>query len=380
MPIMERTTVDIREEMALAALGGMFSVTEVADRYGVTRPTVRLWRERYRTLGRGGLNDDSHAPHGCPHQISEEIENLVVVERERFGWGSKKILRRLEDEHPEVELPSRSAVDAILRRRGMTAQRTRRRPRPRSPFLQRYTPSEPAELTTIDYKGQFSMGNGRYCFPLTMADSVSRYLLACHALSSTRLEEAWPVITGVFRKYGLPLAMQSDNGPPFGSPNGGLSTLSVRLMKLDILPVFSRPGRPQDNGKHERMHRDLKAETTRPPATDNAAQQRVFDAFQRRFNVDRPHESLQMRRPANVFQPSPRPYPQRIKRPEYPGHFEVRKVSSTGEIRLAGDNIFIGRALGGERIALEPIDDFLFVVHFYAFAIGKLDTASKTLI
>lgn len=372
--------MDIREEIALAALGGMYSVTEIALRYGVTRPTVRVWRERYREHGQAGLKDRSHATRNCPHKLSAELEELIVAERERFGWGSKKILRRLQDAHPGLELPSRSAIDAVLQRRGLVNKQRRPRSRGESPFRHRYTPSAPAELMTIDHKGQFRMGNGKYCYALTIADNVSRYLLACEALGSSSLEEAWPVIVRVFREHGLPTAMHSDNGPPFGSPSGGLSTMSVRLMKLNVLPVFSRPGSPQDNGKHERMHLDLKAETTRPPAFDAAGQQAKFDQFRHRYNVERPHEALEMRRPANVFVASSRPYPRRPHAPEYPGHFEVRKVSDSGAIKLEGRSIFVGHALAGEQVGLQATGEQLYSVHFHAFAIGKVDMASNKFI
>lgn len=376
----ERTIVDLREEMALMALDGRFTVTEVAERYGVTRPTVRLWRDRYREDGRSGMNDLSHAPRSCPHRVDEQIEQLIVSERERFGWGAKKILRRLENAHPELDLPGRSGIDAVLRRRGLIRNKARRRNRASSPFRARYTATTPGELMTIDHKGQFRMGNGQYCFPLTIADNVSRYVLACQALSSTRLFEAWPVITRVFRQHGLPKAMQSDNGPPFGSPNGGLSTMSVRLMTLGVLPVFGRPAHPQDNGRHERMHLDLKAETTRPPALNLPAQQRRFDDFQLRFNVERPHQALAMQTPANVFTLSPRTYPKRPSPPDYAGHFEKRKVSANGHIKLAGHDIFIAHALEGQTLGLEPVDEHLLAVHFYGFILGKVDTALHTFI
>lgn len=372
--------VDLREEMALLALDERFTLTEVAERYGVTRPTVRLWRDRYREHGRSGMNDLSHAPRSCPHRIDEQIEQLIVEERKRFGWGAKKILRRLEDAHPELDLPGRSGVDAVLRRRGLVRPQRRRRDRVSSPFRARYAATAPGELMTIDHKGQFRMGNGKYCFPLTIADHVSRYLLACQALTSTSLSEAWPVITRVFREHGLPEAMQSDNGPPFGSPNGGLSTMSVRLMTLGVLPVFGRPAHPQDNGRHERMHLDLKAETTRPPALNQPAQQKRFDLFQMRFNVERPHEGIDMQRPANVFTPSPRPYPRRPSPPDYPAHFETRKVSANGQIKLGGHHVFIANALAGQIIGLEPVSEQLCAVHFYQFILGKLDTALNTFI
>ena len=372
--------MDLREEMALLALEGRFTVTEVALRYGVTRPTVRLWRDRYREHGRTGLDDRSHAPQDCPHRTSEEIEQLVLAERERYGWGSRKILRRLQDADPELAVPGRSAIDGILRRHGLVQRRRRQRPEAASPFQRRYSATEPAELMTIDHKGQFRMGNGRYCFPLTIVDNVSRYLLACQALTSTRLAEAWPVITHVFREHGLPKAMQSDNGPPFGSPNGGLSTMSVRLMVLGILPVFGRPAHPQDNARHERMHGDLKKETTRPPARSHDPQQESFNAFRRRYNFERPHEGIGMQRPANVFRASSRPYPRHTRGPDYPAHFETRKVSANGAIKLLGIPIFIGQALAGHTLALEPTDDQLYTVHFYDFVLGKLDTDKNTFI
>lgn len=379
MGILERTIVDIREEIALMALDRRFTVTEVAQRYGLSRPTVRLWRDRYREQGREGLEDRSHAPRTCPHRMSDEFEELIVAERERYRWGSKKILRRLEDAHPLLVLPGRSAVDAVLRRRGLVERPMRRRRAPSSPFRRRYAASEPGELMTIDHKGHFRLGNGRYCYPLTIVDSVSRYVLACSAVTSTRLVEAWPVIVDVFREYGLPRAMQSDNGPPFGTAQGGLSLMSVRLMMLGVLPVFSRPAHPQDNGRHERMHRDLKAETTRPPAANRASQQRSFDAFVERYNADRPHEALDMRRPLHVFKPSPRPY-RSPRPPEYPAYFETRKVTSIGQIRLRNRQIFVSSALAGQTIGLQPTDEHLYTVHFYHFVIGKVDTALNTFI
>ena len=373
MPIRERTAVDIREEMAVMARDERFTVSEVAVRYGVSRPTVRLWRDRYREEGRAGLVDRSHAAHGCPHQMSEAVVALILAEAARFDWGSKKILRRLRDGHPDLELPGRSAVDALLSRHGLVKRRRRRAPVPATPFRSRYTAAEPSELTTIDHKGQFRILNGQYCYPLTMADSVSRYVLSCQALKSTRLSEAWPVIERVFREHGLPVAMQSDNGPPFGSPNGMFSAMSVRLMMLGILPVFGRPAHPQDNARHERMHRDLKAETTRPPAATLAAQQQKFDEFVQRYNVERPHEGIDMQRPANLFKSSPRPFPRRRPKPEYPAHFQTRKVSAGGSIRWQNHAIFIAQPFQGQTVGIEPTDEGIFTVHFYGFTIGKLD-------
>lgn len=283
-------------------------MTEVAAQFGVSRPTVRLWRDRYRLEGRAGLEDRSHATYSCPHRTDPAIEELIVKERKRWGWGSKKLLERLSEAHPHIEFPRRSTVDAILLRRGLLAVRKERRRAlgPRA-VMARYQASEPSELTTIDYKGHFRLRNGRYCYPLTLVDSVSRYLLACEALPTTDFRNAWPVIERIFRKYGLPTAMQSDNGPPFGTAQGRFSTMSVVLMSLGVQPVFSRPGKPQDNARHERMHRDLKADIIHHRGRTLDEQQRFFNRFRRTYNVERPHEGIGQDRPARRFRPSARP-------------------------------------------------------------------------
>ena len=233
--------------------------------------------------------------------------------------------------------------------------------------------TDPAELTTIDHKSEFRLLNGKYCYPLTMVDHVSRYVLACEALRSTRFSEAWPVVERGFRKHGLPVAMQSDNGPPFGSSNGRVSAFSVHLMMYGVLPVFGRPGRPQDNSRHERMHRDVKREATRPPGASMADQQKKFDEFVRRYNIERPHESLGMQRPVDVYRPSDRAFPRRRPAPQYPLHFEKRKITPGGYLKWQNHRIFIGEPLAGHTVGIEPVADALCTVHFYAFAIGYID-------
>lgn len=380
MPLEERTIVDLREEMALRALDGRHTVTEVAEMFGVTRPTVRQWRERYRELGRGGLQDRSHAPHSCPHRTVEELEQLIIAERERWGWGSKKILRRLEDAHPELSLPKRATVDAILRRHDLVRATRRGRAKGRTPFAVRYRATEPGQLTTIDFKGQFRLKHGPYCYPLTIVDHTSRYLLACTALRSTAFAPTWKVLERVFAEHGLPDAVQSDNGPPFGPTHGKFSTLSARLMMLDVQPVFTRPGRPQDNGRHERMHRDLKAATTRPPSGSFTKQQIRFDAFVRIYNEERPHEGIAMQRPAQIYRPSQRTLPTKIAKPEYPAHFEVRRIASGGTISWKGRPIFITEALTGHHVGLQETDDGIWSVHFYRFRIGDIDVRQHVFI
>jgi transposase InsO family protein len=373
MPIKERTIVDIREEMARLALDERYTVTEVAERYGYSRPSVRLWRDRYREGGRAGLVDLSHAPHWCPHRTTSEIEELIVAERETFKWGSKKILRRLRDAHPEMELPGRSAVDALLKRRGLVATRRRRYP-VATPFQRRYTASAPGELSTIDHKGQFKMLNGEYCFPLTIVDSVSRYVQSCKALRSTRLSEAWPEIERVFREYGLPDRIRTDNGTPFAANTlARLSTLAVWWVRLGIRPELIEPGKPQQNGRHERMHRTLKREAARPPEATLRAQQRRFDTFRFDYNYERPHEALGQRPPVSLYTPSPRPYPRRLPLIEYPPHFEVRRVSRNGGIRWQHHRVPVSHLLLEEYIGFEEIDDGVWTVYFGMVTLGWFD-------
>lgn len=372
MPLKETTIVDWREQMVLAVLRGRLNVSDAGRMYGLSRPTVRLWRDRYLEFGRSGLVDRSHAPLTCPHRVEPEIEELVLAEHRRWDMGSKKLWRRLKDHYPDVKRPSRSTIDQILKRNGRVKPQTRR-PKPRSPFGLPIRPEGPGEVNTIDHKGQFRLLNGKICYPLTMMDPFSRFLLACEALESTSLDEAWPVIVRVFKENGLPLAVQTDNGSPFGTAQGRVSTFSVRLMKLGVQPVFSRPGKPQDNGIHERMHRDLKARTARPPQRNKAAQQGSFGRFQQMYNVDRPHEGIGQERPAKLHQPSPRPYPKRMPKPDYPAHFEKRKVDNNGSVKWRDQRIFLGEGLAGETIALEPIDDQIWRTIFYGFFIATLD-------
>jgi putative transposase len=373
MPFEERTVMDQREAMALKALDERYSVTEVARMFGVTRPTVRLWRDRYRELGRSGLEDRSHRPHNSPSRIEEEMEQLILAEWEKVGFGSKKIRRRLADDHPELELPARSTIDGILARNGKVKHRRARRQIDRGPFTARYEATQPGELMTADHKGEFRLRNGVYCYPLTLKDRVSHFVSTCKATRSTSLAEAWPPIEHTFREYGCPVALHSDNGPPFGSPNGPFSLLSVKLMMLGIQPVFSRPGKPQDNGSHERMHRELKAFATRPPEASFAAQQRRFDAFLKMYNVERPHEAIDQQRPAKVFNGFMRAFPRRRPKPEYAAALETRKVSDMGYIKWRDQRIFVSSTLASQTIALEAADEGLLHVHFYGFVIGKID-------
>jgi transposase InsO family protein len=364
--------MDIREQIALMALSEEYTIAEIADLFSVSRPTVYKYRDRYDDGGRAALVDRSRAPNH-PRRTSDSVRARILRERRRFGFGSKKLRRRMIDEDPLGAWPARSTIDAILKDAGLVKPR-RRRVRHSWPFRTRFEASHPGELSTIDFKGEFRLRNGRWCYPLTMADSVSRYLLACQALPSIELAGAWPVVERVFREHGLPSAVLSDNGPPFGGHGmGRLSSFSVRLIELGIQPVFIHPGHPEENGSHERMHRTLKERLAEHRGRTMTDQQNICDRFRHDYNYERPHEGIDLDRPAKRHRPSPRPFPSKPPEIEYPDHFEVVRVLSNGAIKRDGEWIFISKALINRCIGLETDAEGHCNVHFGRFLIGRID-------
>lgn len=358
------------------------SVREVAERFGVTRQAIYNWLDRHQADPELGLHDRSRRPHTSPTRTAEAVEQRVIAERQRWGFGAKKILRRLQDEHPDVAWPPRSTIDAIFKRAGLVHGRKspRRRfapteaPRP-------YDACSAGEVMTADYKGQFRLRNGSYCYPLLVADPVSRYLLACDAYSCISLEQTWATFVRVFREHGLPNVLHTDNGTPFGtSGNGRFSTISVRLMKYGVQPVYSRPGHPGDNGRHERLNRTLVESTVINPAHDHAGQQILFNRFVHMFNEERPHESLGQDRPASRHRPSPRAFPAREPVIEYASHFETRIVGGKGYINWQGERVFFSDAFAGEPVGFERIDYSTWRVHYGSFVIGRFSSADKRLV
>ncbi|HWS72126.1 MAG TPA: integrase core domain-containing protein, partial [Thermoanaerobaculia bacterium] len=378
MALRVRTIVEQRlAAMELIAAGS--GVGEVAERLGVSRQAVYDWQARYREDPETGLNDRSRRPHTSPTRTAAAIEQRVIEERKRWGFGSKKILRRLQDQEPDVAWPPRSTIDAIFKRADLVHGR-------RKAVRGRFAPVEakrtyddstaPGEVMTADYKGQFRLRNGRYCYPLLVADPVSRYLLACDAFTGISLEQTWASFVRVFREHGLPNMLHTDNGVPFGtSGHGRFSTISVRLMKYGIQPVYSRPGRPEDNARHERLNRTLLECTTIDPAHDNAGQQVLFDAFRRMFNHERPHESLNQDRPAARHRASPRSFPDRVPVVEYEPHFETKFVDAKGRMYWLGERIYFSDAFASERIGFERIDYSSWRVHYGSFVIGRFGDA-----
>lgn len=380
MAIWREATVDLREAMVLTWLSGRYTAAEVAARYDVSRPTLYTWTARYRAHGRDGLIDRPPIARSCPHRTAVAVEEAIVALRQQYGWGSQKLLAVLRHRAPRVAWPAASTIGDIIERHGLVQPRPRRR-ETSAPFRRKYTPERAGDLFTVDFKGQFRTRDGYYCYPLTLMDWTSRYLLACQALGSTALPPVWAVVERIFRTYGLPRALLSDNGTPFASSNGlaKLSWLTVQLMRLGIQPVLIDPGHPEQNGAHERMHRTLAEATTRPAAANRRAQQMAFNRFRQTYNDERPHESLGQTPPAAHFTGSPRPYPARRVPMEYPAHYEVRTVSGRGRIKFRGRLWFLSTTLIRERVGFVAVDDGIWSLQFGTFELGRLDERTGTI-
>ncbi len=374
MPWMETCRMTERMEFLMTLDRGLYSMAELCERFGVSRKTGYKWLSRWADEGIEGVRDRSRRPHSSPTRTAPELEELVVEMRKAHtDWGPRKLLRVLARRYPDLTLPARSTVAAILKRRGLIEPRRRRRRsvHPGRPFSHVTAPNQ---LWTGDFKGQFRTRDGVYCYPLTIADQHSRFLLACDALTSTRNVGVRPVFERLFREHGLPDAIRTDNGVPFASTAiHGLSTLAVWWIQLAIRHQRIEPGQPQQNACHERMHRTLKRKTTLPPAANVRAQQRVFDEFREEFNHVRPHEALDDETPASVWRPSTRSYPNRIPEPEYPGHFIPRLVSNAGHFRLKSRQIFISNALKKQVVGLEEVDDGVWSIYYYDVLLARLD-------
>ena len=361
---------------------GLYSMTELCARFQVSRKTGYKWLARYAEAGVEALADRSRAPHHSPRQTQDTVAAALVRERERHPhWGPKKLLAHLRKHQPEQAWPAPSTAGAILRQHGLVSARQRRARPGMHPGGGPLVTETPNHVWTTDFKGEFLLGDGTWCYPLTVVDAHTRYLLACEGLSSTAGVGVLPVFRRLFQEYGLPGAIRSDNGAPFASPAiCGFSQLNVWWIKLGIDVQRIRPGRPEQNGRHERMHRTLKAETTRPPAGELVAQQERFTAFQREFNEERPHEALEQQPPAAHYQPSARPFPAHLPEPEYPGHFHVRKVRASGQISWAKHEVFVSEVLRGEHLGVEEVAEGLWSVYFYRVLVGRYDVRQQRLV
>ncbi len=380
MPWKKTDPMEERIRFVMEAESDVFEMSELCQRYGVSRKTGYKWLQRYRQEGVAGLQDRSRAPLKCPHRTPEGISDfLIEARRQHPHWGAEKVVDWLRLRQPEVKWPAASTAQEILKQAGLIQPKRRRRRSPPSSPLQ-LGEVAPHEVLTADFKGEFRTRDRRYCYPLTIVDYTSRYLLACRAFYSTAGRPVERVFREIFRKEGLPRAILTDNGTPFATTGvARLSRLAVWWIRLGIQPLRIQPGHPEQNSRHERMHRTLKEETTRPPGRNRQSQQRVFDRFREEYNQERPHKGLQARRPADVYRPSPRPYPRRLPPMEYPGHLEIRRVSPNGCISFKRKVLFLSQALTSQKVGLEEIKDGIWSFYFGPILLGRYDERQQCL-
>ena len=334
-------------------------MVDLCEEFGISRKTGYKFWERYKKGGPEALGDFSRRPRRFPNRTRAEIEDLILAARERYPtWGPKKLEVLLEQENPGVAIPVASTIGEILSRSGLVRPRRRRYRSSPTPPDQLTQAAAPNDVWCVDFKGQFRLGNGRYCYPLTITDLHSRYLVACDSQENTRTESAISSFERAFKTHGLPKVIRSDNGSPFASTGlGGLSRLSVWWMRLGIRPERIQPGHPEQNGQHERMHRTLKADTTRPAAANHLQQDERFEEFRQTFNEKRPHEALDMATPSTFYTPSTRVYPEVLDDPAYPLHDRVTRVQTCGHINASRDcRGFVGAAIGGELVGLRDLE------------------------
>jgi len=375
MPWLETAPMIERLKFVQDAQSDRFTMAELCARHGVSRKTGDKWMTRYAAEGRRGLGDRSRAPQTCPHRLAAATATLLVTARKAHPfWGARKLLATLKGKHPHIlEWPAASTVADLLAREGLVQQRRRRRASTH-PSVIPAVADAPNDLWTADFTGQFRTGDHAYCYPLTVADLASRFLLTCHGLRSTTCELAKPIFERAFREYGLPRAIRTDNGVPFATAAiHGLSFLTVYWMQLGIAHQRIHPASPQENGAHERMHRTLKRQAIKPVRATCTAQQRNVDAFRREYNDERPHEALGQTTPASHDTTSPRPYPSRLPVPEYPGHFRVKTITTAGTFRFGKRIVYLANALTNQRIGMEETDDGLWQLYFHTVLLATFD-------
>ncbi len=374
MPWKETCPMDERMKFIADYLKNEWNLSDLCQYYGISRKTGYKWLARYQAEGPSGLHDRSRAPRHHPNAVHKAVQDRIVAFRvEHPYWGPRKLVHRLTQLEPATRWPATSTAGEILKRHGLTVPRRRKRRTP--PYTQPFRESlQPNDVWCADFKGWFRTQCGTRIDPLTISDAVSRYLLRCQDLRRPTRTAAQAVFTAVFQQFGLPAAIRTDNGAPFASTGlGGLSRLSVWWLRLGIVPERIRPGHPEENGRHERMHRTLKQATAAPPRATPKAQQLAFDRFLTEYNQERPHEALDMQTPAQHYQPSPRPFPARLPEMEYPSGYLVRRVRSNGQIRWQGRLIFVSEVLIGQKVGLIQVDNGIWRLDFGALKLALLD-------
>jgi len=357
-----------------------FSFTALCRRYGISRKTGYKLINRFKEEGEQALRPRSHGRHHHPNAISYEVQKRVIELKHRFPqWGPEKLRDWLFLNEGHQSWPAASTLGDILKKHGLVKPRKYRKQVPAysNPFSGCTAPND---VWRADFKGQFKV-DGRYCYPLTISDNHSRFLLLCKGLGHPSLKETMPGFEQAFIEFGLPDAIKTDNGQPFaGLGIGGLTPLSIWLLKLGIMPERIEKGHPEQNGRHERMHRTLKEATALPPKESFVAQQRCFDTFRNEYNHERPHRALEGKRPADVYQSSQRNLPNRLPEMMYPADFELRKVRSNGEIKWFGRYYFVSQLLYKEPVGLKMIDDRRAMLHFGRLMLGIIDAREDKII
>ena len=356
---------------------GQHTMTELCQQYGISRETAYVWLRRYRAYGLAGLAERSRAAQRHPNQTPEAIEHKVLELRQaHMRWGPRKLKRVLEHDEPGRLWPAVSTIGSLLKREGLVVSR-RKRART-APYTEPLAhANESNRVWCADFKGWFRTRDGARIDPLTISDAYSRYLLRCQAVEKTDTPKVQAIFEAAFREYGMPEAIRTDNGPPFASSAvAGLSRLAVWWIKLGIVPERIAAGHPEQNGRHERMHRTLKQEAAQPPAANRRKQQQALDKFRQEYNEVRPHEALQMRTPGSVYEPSARTFPARVPEPQYPDTMVVRSVRQHGHFRWGKDkhDVFLSEVLWSERVGLLPEDDRWFTIYFAHVPIARFDS------
>jgi transposase InsO family protein len=364
-----------RMRFVLQAMREAGGFAALCREFGISRKTGYKWLARYRARGVEGLHELSRRPRVSPTRVPAAVEALVLRERHRHRtWGPKKLQAVLATKYGVAPVPAASTIGNLLTRHGLTRKTRRRRPVSAPDRRTRTAATHPNAVWAADFKGWFRTRDGQRCDPLTISDLCSRYVLAARLVAGLQGAHARPVFRAVFRRFGLPAVLRVDNGPPFGSRGVcGLSTLSAWWLQLGIRVEFLEPGHPEQNGAHERMHRTLKAETTRPPAATPRAQQARFDRWRHTFNTDRPHEALGMQRPAERYHRSGHRYTDHPAPFAYPRYYEVRRVRSSGIVQWRNRVWYIGQALRGMAVGLTEVEETRWAVYFGELLLGYLD-------
>ena len=372
MPWKECNRMDERLRFVARLLEGE-RMSAVCREFGISRPTGYKIFNRYKDFGLDGLSDRSRRPYRHANRLPFQVERVIVaLKREHPSWGARKIRDKLVGDLPILHPPARSTVHAVLDRHDLVTRKKRRRHKAQGTAL--VHAGSPNALWCADYKGEFRMGNRSYCYPLTITDYSSRYLLACEAMESTKSTFAFAVFERAFKEYGLPAVIRTDNGAPFASCNAlfGLSRLSVWWLRLGIGIERIQPGHPEQNGRHERMHLTLKREATKPPSFNLLQQQARFEDFVTVYNHERPHQALGGKYPAQLYTPSPRQY--RVPdEPDYPFHDRAVRVTQCGRICIGKRKINLSTVFAGQVVGLREEDDGIWLVSFLDYDLGFFD-------